>query len=115
MSLVAATGLRIGERLAVRWGAIDIEIGTLTVRESVFEGTFQRPKTQIAMRTIPLGPHMMAMLIAHRERTTRRRPEDLVIYTHVVDAHTARQSRRSSVNCSQVFPNWLVRRNRAIP
>jgi integrase len=39
--LIAATGLRISELLALRWRAIDLEIGTLAVRESVFEGEFQ--------------------------------------------------------------------------
>ncbi len=35
----------------------DFEPGTLAVRESVFEGTFQPPKTRRAMRTIPLRRH----------------------------------------------------------
>jgi integrase len=56
--LIAATGLRIGELLALRWWALDLEGGTLAVCKSVFEGTFQRPKTQKAVRTtIPLGRH----------------------------------------------------------
>ena len=46
VSLIAATGLRIGELLALRWSALDLEVGRLTVRESVFEGKFQPPKTQ---------------------------------------------------------------------
>jgi integrase len=45
VELIAATGLRVGELLAVRWRALDLEIGTLAVRESVYEGKFQRPKT----------------------------------------------------------------------
>ena len=62
---------RIGELLALRWMALDVDDGTLAVRESVFEGTFQRPKTQRAMRTIPLGPRAVQGLKAHRERATR--------------------------------------------
>jgi len=54
VQLIAATGLRIGELLALRWSALDLDIGTLAVRESVFEGKFQRPKTMKALRTIPL-------------------------------------------------------------
>ena len=46
VSLIAATGLRIGELLGLRWRALDLDIGTLAVRESVFEGQFQPPKTQ---------------------------------------------------------------------
>jgi integrase len=32
LELIAATGLRIGELLAVRWRALDLEIGTLALR-----------------------------------------------------------------------------------
>ncbi len=48
------------------------------MRESVFEGKFQPPKTQKALRTIPLGPHAIAALIAHHQRVSRRAPGDLV-------------------------------------
>jgi integrase len=78
IELTAATGLRIGELLAVRWRALDLEVGTLSVRESVFEGKFQRPKTHKSRRTIPLGPHAVASLTAHRDRATRNSDDDLV-------------------------------------
>jgi integrase len=78
VSLIAATGLRIGELLALRWRVLDLEIGTLAVRESVYEGQFQGPKTQKAIRTIPLGPNAIAALTAHRARVTRTEPGDLV-------------------------------------
>jgi integrase len=48
------------------------------VRESLFEGKFQPPKTKKARRTIPLGPRAIAALTAHRQRSTRTGPEDLV-------------------------------------
>jgi integrase len=70
--------LRIGELLALRWRALDLELGTLAVRESVFEGKFQAPKTQKAVRTIPLGPRAIAAIKAHRDRVARKAPTDLV-------------------------------------
>jgi len=78
VSLIAATGSRIGELLALRWNALDLDTGTLTVRESVFEGNFQPPKTQHARRTIPLGPRTVKVLRDHRDTATRREPEDLL-------------------------------------
>ena len=78
VELMAATGLRIGELLAVRWRAVDMEVGTLAVRESVYEGKFQRPKTSKSRRTIPLGPHAIASLKEHRDRSTRKSDDDLV-------------------------------------
>ena len=76
--LIAATGLRIGELAALRWSALDLEGETLAVRESVFEGKFQPPKTPKAMRTIPLGRHAVGALKSHRERMTRTASDDLV-------------------------------------
>jgi integrase len=78
VSLIAATGLRVGELLGLRWGALNLEIGSLAVRESVYEGKFQSPKTQRAFRTIPLGPHAVKALVAHRDRVARQGPADLV-------------------------------------
>jgi hypothetical protein len=57
---------------------MDLDGGTLAVRESVFEGKFQPPKTLKAVRTIPLGHHAVGTLGSHRERVTRTAPEDLV-------------------------------------
>jgi integrase len=78
VGLIAATGLRIGELLALRWRSLDLTIGTLTVRESVFEGKLQQPKTLKARRTIPLGPHAIALLEAHRDRSARTGTDDLL-------------------------------------
>ena len=78
IGLIAATGLRIGELLALRWRNLDLTIGTLSVRESVFEGKTQQPKTLKARRTIPLGPHAVALLKEHRDRSTREGADDLV-------------------------------------
>ena len=66
ISLIAATGLRIGELLGLRWRALDLDIGTLAVRESVFEGHVQAPKTQKAVRMIPLGPGARGASAAQR-------------------------------------------------
>lgn len=78
VQLIAATGLRIGELLALRWSALDLDTGTLAVRESVFEGKFQLPKTTRAVRTIPLGSHVVAALTRHREGSSRIASNDLV-------------------------------------
>jgi integrase len=76
--LIALTGLRIGELLAVRWRCLDLEIGTLSVRESVYEGKFQSPKTRKSRRTIPLGPQSILWLREHRLRATRIAADDLL-------------------------------------
>ena len=57
---------------------MDLEDGALAVRESVFEGKCQPPKTLKAVRTLPLGRHAVAVLKSHRERVTRTASADLV-------------------------------------
>ena len=49
------TGLRRGELFALRWGALDFERKLIHVRESVYEGQFDSPKTRSSFRKIPLG------------------------------------------------------------
>ncbi|MGO9433252.1 MAG: tyrosine-type recombinase/integrase [Terracidiphilus sp.] len=60
--LLVLTGLRIGELLALRWSDIDLERGYLRVRQTVYEGRFDDPKTQRSKRTVPLGPKGIAVL-----------------------------------------------------
>ena len=71
VSLIAATGLRIGDLLALRWMALDLEGGTWAVRKSVFEGTFQPPKTQRALRRPAGFARAVQALKEHRERSIR--------------------------------------------
>jgi integrase len=71
---------------ARRWRALDLDVGPLAVRELVFEGEFQPPKTQKAVRPLPLGSHAIAALTAHRQRTSRQAPEDLVFGNRKGDA-----------------------------
>ena len=71
LKLIAATGLRRGEALALRWSDVDLDTGLLVV-----PGTLARvngalvitqPKTERSRREIPLTPPVVAMLNAHRK------------------------------------------------
>ena len=64
--LLTATGLRIGELLALRWGNIDLKAGLLRVSETVYEGHFDKPKTSSSVRVIPIGARSVATLGALR-------------------------------------------------
>jgi integrase len=56
VSLLAMTGLRIGELLALRWQDVELQNGFLSVRQTVYEGHFDEPKSKRSKRRIPLGP-----------------------------------------------------------
>jgi integrase len=59
--LAAETGLRAGELCGLRIDDVDLSGGVLHVRQSVWRGKFQTPKTENAHRMVELS----AQLIAH--------------------------------------------------
>ena len=77
--LLALTGLRIGELLAVRWRNVDLEHGTLRVTETVYDGHFDVPKTQRSQRTVPLAAKAVQILAARKLAVVN--PEALVFAT----------------------------------
>lgn len=70
--LELATGLRRGELLAVKWGNIDFNQRTLSIKEQLVrttEGlTFKSLKTVKSRRTISLPPDIMDMLRMHKKK-----------------------------------------------
>ncbi len=77
--LLALTGLRIGELLAVRWRSVDLERGTLRVIETVYDGHFDEPKTQRSQRSVPLSTKTIQILVARKPALVN--PEALVFAT----------------------------------
>lgn len=67
----AATGLRLGELLGMRWEDIDLERGAMRVERSRSHGIggdrTGDPKTRASRRTVPLGPATVGLLRRHRE------------------------------------------------
>ena len=64
------TGMRMGEILALRWSAVDLDRAVIEVRESIENtavGTrFKAPKTKAGRRTITLPDILIAVLREHR-------------------------------------------------
>jgi integrase len=70
IQVLALTGLRIGEALALRWGDIDLLDGKLYVRQTLGrDGTLGDPKTAAGVRDVPLTPGLVDVLV-------RLKPED---------------------------------------
>lgn len=67
--LLALTGLRIGELLALRWQDVDLEAGVLRVRRTLYERHFDEPKTKHSNRVVPLGPKAISILGTRRPET----------------------------------------------
>jgi integrase len=70
LALIAATGLRKGEALALRWDRVDLDAGALKVAATIsrVDGrlVITEPKTARSRRTVPLNPVVVAMLRRHR-------------------------------------------------
>lgn len=85
LALIAATGLRRGEALGLRWGDVDLPAATLTVRATLGRVagalTLTEPKTARSRRTVPLSPGLVAMLRAHRLRQLEDRMRAANVWT----------------------------------
>lgn len=60
-ALLLSTSMRIGEALALTWGAVDLKAGTVAIRQTVTRDRKHRwclgePKTEKARRVVALGP-----------------------------------------------------------
>lgn len=68
--LIATTGLRRGEALALSWQHVDLDAGTLrvaaTISRSAGRLVITEPKTARSRRTVPLNPSVAAMLRRHK-------------------------------------------------
>jgi integrase len=71
------TGIRQAEALGLRWGDLDLEAGTLSLRKQLQridgEWVLNQPKTTGSRRVLPLLPRAVEALRAHRKRQTEER------------------------------------------
>ena len=68
--LMAYTGIRTGELIALRWPRVDLEAGTMRVTETTTDGQDKdSPKTQAGVRSIPLLPAAREALLLMRQYT----------------------------------------------
>jgi integrase len=75
--LAVSTGMRRGEILALRWDEIDLDAGTLAVRQTLEQTraglAFKQPKTQKSRRLVALPPLTVDALRRHRVEQTEHR------------------------------------------
>ena len=72
------TGVRTGEAVGLRWGAVDLRHGKLIIRLSRTLGEDNPPKTANSNRTVPLRPEVVAVL---REARPLQAGEDAFVFT----------------------------------
>ncbi len=81
VGLALLGGVRRGELFAFRWRDFDDANGSLQVREAVYEGAFDDPKTDAGVRLIPLPEMALDLLRTWQSQARRTAPEDLIFST----------------------------------
>ena len=76
--LVAVTGLRIGEVLALRWCNVDWLKGLIHVRSNFVRGVFGEPKSPASKKPVVLHALVMGLLKTWRETTAYAGDQDFV-------------------------------------
>jgi hypothetical protein len=64
-----STGCRIGEALAMRWSAVDLEQARVTIRLRIHAGEVGPVKTANSLRTIPISQELVDYLRARPQRS----------------------------------------------
>ena len=72
--LALHSGLRKGELLGLQWESVDLDTGTIYVREQFSHGAVTTPKTDAGLRYVPIDPETMKQL--KRWRAVARRAVD---------------------------------------
>jgi len=81
VGLAILSGVRRGELFALRWQDLDEPDRTLAVREAVYEGRFDTPKTQAGVRRIPLSDAALQLVADWRARIKEIKADALVFST----------------------------------
>jgi integrase len=83
VGLAILSGLRRGELFALRWKDIQEQARLLTVREAVYDGTFDTPKTEAGSRRIPLSATAVRLIVDWKAHTKNKEPDALVFGTRL--------------------------------
>ncbi len=81
-AVLALSGLRLGEALALQWKDIDFCMKAIYVSKSYsYWGGIQEPKTASSRRAVTLLPVLADMLLSHREHMKKHAPDDYLFQT----------------------------------
>jgi integrase len=80
--VLAASGLRIGELLALRWQDVDFGRRRLLIRRRWYRGTYAAPKSKYGRRDVPLTETMTQRL--WQRRKDARGSEDALVFPSAV-------------------------------
>jgi integrase len=95
--LVAASGLRIGETIALRWEDVDADAGRVRVRRRIYRGREDAPKSRYGRREVALPRDLVTDLRRHRLASPFSLGTDPVFATKVGTPHRPEHLRRRTL------------------
>jgi integrase len=81
LRLLAESGLRIGEAVALQWTHVDLDAGRLLVRQRRYRETTDTPKSAYGRRDIPIGRALLRDLREHKLASHHSQGADYVFVT----------------------------------
>jgi integrase len=76
--LIAVTGMRVGEALALRWTDFDVERCEIQVNHTLYRNRLKRPKTDSSRRPFHLIPAVARLLSLHKEQSAFQAGGDFI-------------------------------------
>ena len=76
--LLAVTGMRIGEALALRWMDFNATKSELTINHTLHRFKLKKPKTETSFGTIRLDPRIAALLASHKDWSSFAKRDDFM-------------------------------------
>lgn len=76
--LLAVTGMRVREAMALRWLVFDAEQSELAINHTLYKKRLKIPKTKASASKLKLHPQVAGLLLAHKSRSPFRSDEDFV-------------------------------------
>jgi integrase len=76
--LLAVTGMRFGECLALRWIDFNAQRLELSINHTLYRGKLKDPKTEGSKAKIKLAPQIVEILLAHRAASAFQDTDDFI-------------------------------------
>jgi len=78
MLLLAVTGMRVGECLALRWTDFNAQACELSINHTLYRGKLKEPKTEGSKAKLKLAPQIAGLLIRHQETSDFQETKDFI-------------------------------------
>jgi integrase len=76
--LLAVTGMRVGEAMALRWTDFNAERLELSINHTIYRQKLKQPKTESSRRPLRLVPAIAGLLVAHRQQSAFATEKDFI-------------------------------------